>query len=74
MDWLVITETTDKSRITAIVSECLETYFTQLDELAENPRMIEVMPRYLLSITDHHWLESYRSDGKIKRRNWTPGL
>ena len=29
---------------------------TQLDELAENQQIVEMMPRYLLSVTDHHWL------------------
>ena len=51
-----ITEISEKSKITAIVSQCLETYFTHFDELAENPKWIQTMPRYLLSVTDHHWL------------------
>ena len=52
----VLTETLDKARITAIVSDILESYFTQLDELAENEQMTKVMPSYLLSAIDHHWL------------------
>ena len=52
----IIMEMSEKSKITAIVSQCLETYFNQLGELAENPKMNELMPRSLLSITDRHWL------------------
>ena len=51
-----ITEMTEKGRITTMVGERLETYLTQLDELTENQQMVEMMPRYLLSVTDHHWL------------------
>ena len=61
-----ITETLDKARIKAIVTEELETYFTKLDELAENQSIFETMPRYLLSVIDHHWLEHIDAMDRLK--------
>ena len=61
-----ITETLDIARIKAIVTESLETYFTMLDELAENQHLFETMPRYLLSVIDRHWLEHIEAMDRLK--------
>ena len=70
----IITEMSEKSKITAIVSQCLETYFNQLDELAENPENEQIDAKIFTFCYRSSLAKSYRSHGKIKRRNWTPKL
>ena len=61
-----IKDTLDKARIKAIVSEELQAYFVMLDELAENQSILDAMPRYLLSVIDHYWLEHIEAMERLK--------
>ena len=61
-----IKDTLDKTKIKAIVSEELQAYFEKLDELAENQAIFDAMPRYLLSVIDHYWLEHIEAMDRLK--------
>ncbi len=62
----VITEMNEKVRIEAIVSDLTESYLAQLDQYSENPSFINALQRYLLSATDHHWLEHIDTMERLK--------
>lgn len=61
-----ITDTLDKERIKGIVSQAIEAYFTIIDELAQNEQLFDAIPRYLLSVIDHYWLEHIEAMDRLK--------
>ena len=61
-----ISETLDKERIKAIGSESVGSYFTMIDELAENQPIFDGIPRYLLSIIDRYWLDHIEAMDRLK--------
>ena len=66
LEEFVIGDTPDKSRITSIVSDALESYQTKLDALADDEKVMNVLPRYLLSILDRHWLTHIEQMERLK--------
>ena len=44
----------------------MQAYFVKLDEIAENQSIFDAMPRYLLSVIDHYWLEHIDAMDRLK--------
>ena len=61
-----ITETPDKGQIKSIVSQSVQSYFTMIDEFAENEPIFDAIPRYLLSVIDRFWLEHIEAMDRLK--------
>ena len=60
-----IKETLDKTKMKALFPKsCKHTW--KVDELAENQAIFDVMPRYLLSVIDHYWLEHIEAMDRLK--------
>lgn len=56
----------NKKEITELINEQLEAFYPMLDQFKDNEDFLAGIQRFLLSVTDHHWLKHIDAMDRLK--------